>query len=405
MKHLINFSLSRRFRNKVTVILHLLIVTLLFCFVFSDKIIEKLFINSQDLTNIYYDSSVSEYINYFNEDNELFRFKAGYKDKEINLKNVDGWIIESEFALDPMTSSHIHVLIEDAIINKWLNEMSFESSNMVLDNIYPDIKEVTLSKVGVSVDKQNISMFLITGIYFAMLSFSTMIANEVVYEKTSRVLELVLTSVDTSTHYLSKMIIGWLTILIQILMVGFEVGLAILIRNYYDQGLGLIKMLQKYGLIQVKANTFKEFLTALDINTNLLSVLLISLLYLMIGMVIIQTIMVCISSFINSVEESSGIQAPVYIILLIVYYTALALNSPSKLNEGLGYYFSLTPVFSMLFMPMRLLLLDVSFYEVGLGIIVSLITLSLTTYYGAYIYNIGILGGLNMKKKKIGDKK
>ncbi len=283
--------------------------------------------------------------------------------------------------------------------------MSFESSNMVLDNIYPDIKEVTLSKVGVSVDKQNISMFLITGIYFAMLSFSTMIANEVVYEKTSRVLELVLTSVDTSTHYLSKMIIGWLTILIQILMVGFEVGLAILIRNYYDQGLGLIKMLQKYGLIQVKANTFKEFLTALDINTNLLSVLLISLLYLMIGMVIIQTIMVCISSFINSVEESSGIQAPVYIILLIVYYTALALNSPSKLNEGLGYYFSLTPVFSVLFLPMRLLLLDVSFYEVGLGIIVSLITLSLTTYYGAYIYNIGILGGLNMKKKKIGDKK
>lgn len=400
MKHLIQFSLSRRFKNKVTIILHFLMIILLFGFIFSDKIIVKLFSNNEQFTNIYYDDSINDYIAYFNHDSELFEFKQGHKENEINIKYNENWIIESEYPLDVLSSAQIKMLIEDAVINKWLTEMSDQSATSVLDNINPVIVENTTSKFGVSADKQNISMFMITGIYFAMLSFSTMIANEVVYEKTSRVLELVLTSINTTTHYLSKMIIGWLTVLIQLGLVGIEVALAVITRNYYDQGLGLIKMLQKYGLIKLEANTFNEFIVALDINANLIWVLFVSLIYLLLGMVIIQTIMVCISSFIKSIEESSAIQAPVYLVLLVVYYIALALNSPIRLSEGIGYYLSLSPIFSMLFMPMRLLLLKVSIYEIGFGILTSLITLVITTYYGAYIYNIGILGGLNMKKSK-----
>lgn len=400
MKHLIQFSLSRRFKNKVTIILHFLMIILLFGFIFSDKIIVKLFSNNEQFTNIYYDDSINDYIAYFNHDSELFEFKQGHKENEINIKYNENWIIESEYPLDVLSSAQIKMLIEDAVINKWLTEMSDQSATSVLDNINPVIVENTTSKFGVSADKQNISMFMITGIYFAMLSFSTMIANEVVYEKTSRVLELVLTSINTTTHYLSKMIIGWLTVLIQLGLVGIEVALAVITRNYYDQGLGLIKMLQKYGLIKLEANTFNEFIVALDINANLIWVLFVSLIYLLLGMVIIQTIMVCISSFIKSIEESSAIQAPVYLVLLVVYYIALALNSPIRLSEGIGCYLSLSPIFSMLFMPMRLLLLKVSIYEIGFGILTSLITLVITTYYGAYIYNIGILGGLNMKKSK-----
>lgn len=400
MKDLIKFSLSRRFRNKVTIILHLLIISLLFCVVYSDKIVDKLFKNSQEPTIVYYDNTVNDYINYFDLDNDLFTFKYGSKDKAINIKKEDTWIIESEFNLDILSSAQLNHAIENAVISKWLSEMSDQSATYVLETMSPEIKEVSTTEVGVSTDKQNISMFMITGIYFAMLSFSTMIANEVVYEKTSKVLELILTSVSTTTHYLSKMIIGWLTILVQISFVVLEVATVLISRNYYDQGMGLIKMLSKYQLIQVEANTFKEFIKVLEINSSLIWVLFISLIYLLLGMIIIQTIMVCISSFIKSVEESSAIQAPVYIVLLIIYYMALALNSPAKLNDGIGYYFSLTPIFSMLFMPMRILLLDVSIYEIGLGIMLSFVTLAITTYYGAYIYNIGILGGLNIRKRK-----
>lgn len=399
MRYLISFSVSRRFKNKVTIVLHLIMFCLFFGSIFSDKIIMKLFKESDQLSMIYCDDSVDDFLPYFNVDNNLYKFKSGYNEKEINLKFNNFWIIESEYPLDLISSQTLKIIIENAIIDKWLDEISDQSATVVLENIFPQIEEVTTFNTGMSADKQNISMIMITGIYFAMLSFSTMIANEVVYEKTSRVLELVLTSVSTTTHYLSKMIVGWLTILIQLALVAFEASIVVLTRNYYDQGLGLLKMLQKYGLLQIKANTFKELINALDINYKLIFVLMTSLVFLFLGIVIIQMIMVCISSFIKSIEESSVIQAPVYLVLLVIYYLALALNSPNRLNVGLGYYLSFVPIFSMLFMPMRLFLLNVYYYEIGLSLLTSVIALIITTYYGAYIYKIGILGGLKKKRK------
>ena len=397
MKDLIEFSIKRRFKNKVTIILHILVTAILFCFVFSDKIIDLLFVESHKPTKIYYDESVQTYENHLKDESDMYVFKRGVNKDHINIKKTDKWIVESQFDLNPIEANYIRMLIEDAVVSKWLSEMSEDSIVTVLDKMYPKIEEVSLSKVGVSVDKQNVSMFIITGIYFAMLSFSTMIANEVVYEKTSKVLELILTSVSTTTHYLSKMIIGWLTIIIQLATIILELIMVFVTRNYYDKGSGLLKMLKKYQLIHVEANTFRDFLIALDITKNLVLILLISLIYLLLGVIIIQTIMVCLSSFIKSIEESSAIQAPVYIVLLIIYYLALAFNSPARLSEGLGYYFSMTPIFSMLFMPMRLLLINVSTYEILLGIVLNIMFLLITTYYGAYIYNIGILGGLNFR--------
>lgn len=42
---------------------------------------------------------------------------------------------------------------------------------------------------------------VVTGIYFMMLSFATTVANEVVYEKATKTLELILTSVSARTHF------------------------------------------------------------------------------------------------------------------------------------------------------------------------------------------------------------
>lgn len=173
MKDLIEFSIKRRFKNKVTIILHILVTSILFCFVFSDKIIDYLFVESHQPTKIYYDESVEPYEGHLKDDSELYVFKRGLNKDFINIKKNDKWIVESEFELNPIEANHIRMLIEDAVVSKWLSEMSDESIVTVLDAMYPEIEEVSLSNVGVSVDKQNMSMFLITGIYFAMLSFST----------------------------------------------------------------------------------------------------------------------------------------------------------------------------------------------------------------------------------------
>lgn len=396
MKHLIKFSIDRRFKNKVTIILHVL-TTIIMCFaLFADKIIVYLMPNVEEKLVVYYAEDL-KYL--FDEtDSELFEFKLGKSDEHINILLEDTFIIESDNALDPITSLKLMSEISSVISSSWLNTLSSESQIQIMNNISPEINERIKNETTVSKDKMNMSMLLITGIYFAMLSFSTMIANEVVYEKTSKVLELVLTSVSTTTHYISKMIIAWLTVIIQMGMLLFEASAVILIRNLYDEGAGLLSILRKYDLLDIEALTFRQLLSELAIDQNLVMIIIVSLIYMLLGVILVQIIMVCVSSFINSIEESSGMHAPIYIIFLVVYYLALALNTPSKLSSGIGYYLSLVPITSMLFMPMRLLLVKVSIYEIMLGITFSIICLVISIFYGAKIYNIGILGGYTKRK-------
>ena len=362
---------------------------------------EFIFEDSNEKISVYYNKDIA-YL--FNEDSEMFIYKEGYDEKNINIYYDQAWIIESEHSLDSILSMQLQTELVESISNSWFNTLNDESIHLIMKNISPEINEKTLSKSVVSQDKLNMSMFLITGIYFAMISFSTMIANEVVYEKTSKVLELVLTSVSTKVHYFSKMIVAWLTVMIQISSIVFEVIVAVTVRNIYDQGSGLLKILNKYSLIENNPLTFKEFIVNLGIDSSLIYILFISLIYMLLGIVIVQMIMVCLSSYIKSIEESGAIQAPVYIIFLLVYYLALALNSPSKLNSGAGYYLSLSPIVSMLFMPMRLLLVQVSIYEILLGIILNLMVLTIFAYYGAKMYKHGILGGSMFKNRHIKEK-
>lgn len=397
MKHIVRFSLERRFKNKVTIILHVLIVTIVSALMFMDKIVEFVFQDATDRVIIYYDPSIKDI--FLNAEDDFFILKEGYNNKEINIVYEDKWIIESTYNIDPVVSVSLHAFINKMVSSRWLATLNDESVYEIISNISPEIIERTTSENPIGRDKMNMSMFLITGIYFAMLSFSTMIANEVVYEKTSRVLDIVLTSVSTTTHYFSKMIVAWLTVMFQVSSIAFETALILYFRNVYDEGAGLLKILMRYNLLEVEANTFSELIKALGIDQKLVSVLLISMIYMLLGIVIVQMIMVCISSFIKSIEESGAIQAPVYIVFLIVYYGALALNSPTKLSSGFGYYMSLTPIVSMLFMPMRLLLLEVSYYEIILGIVLNICTLIIFSYYGAKVYHYGILGGVNIKRR------
>lgn len=398
MKHIIKFSLDRRFKNKVTIILHVLVIGVLSSLLFMDKIIEFIFVGANDKELVYYDPRLKE--TFENVEDELFILKEGEDKEKINIKYEEKWILESSYTLDPIVSINLRALITNTISEKWLETLSDESIYSITQNISPEITERTISKTPIGRDKMNMSMFLITGIYFAMLSFSTMIANEVVYEKTSRVLDIILTSVTTTTHYFSKMIVAWLTVMLQISTILFEGAILLYIRNAYDEGSGLLKILTRYNLLEVETTTFKSLLKALGIDQKLLSVLGVSMIYMLLGVVIVQMIMVCISSFINSIEESGAIQAPVYIIFLIVYYVALALNAPAKLSSGFGYYMSMTPIVSMLFMPMRLLLVEVSIHEILLGIVLNICTLIIFSYYGSKIYHYGILGGVSIKRRR-----
>ena len=97
------------------------------------------------------------------------------------------------------------------------------------------------------------------------------------------------------------------------------------------------------------------------------------------------------SSFIANVEEAGNIQAPFYLILMGVYYFALSVNTPYQMSEGIGFILSFLPFFSMLFMPCRLLIQNVSMFELMLSYMISFSAIFFVVKKGSAVYQRGVL--------------
>lgn len=403
MKHLIAFSLKRRFNNKAVIILNILLIILIGIGLFVDKALLMINPNMFEPLVVYIDENLYDKKELF-RNTEKIELKL-YQNQEIDnntyiLKN-DGieWVVESIY---PMSIDNTQKIFQ--LIHNYTQEharLFIDSELITLSESLTSFNLTNKTKADDFIDatKQNLIFVVITTIYFMMLSYSSMIANEVVYEKTSKILELILTSVTAKTHFISKMLIGWLTIMIQTLITGVIIMGWIVIRLSYDDGSGLTVFAYKLGLINEPLLGFKDLLLYLNIDSTVLIAFALSLVFLIFGILLLQMIMVIVSSFVNNIEESSNIQAPCYLILLVIYYFAISINTPYHMSEGMGYYLSFVPFFSMLFMPCRLLIQNVASYEIMISLIFAIIAILLVLDFGLYFYKQGILDNKRKKKK------
>lgn len=416
MKELISFSLKRRFFNSATVLLNILLCVLVSAALFADQIVKLINPTVFDDQKIYLqlDDSIEEILFSLEQEGlEFIRSDLNYKEllekdaKAYVLYFDDGYKIASEYKLNQEIIFGIQSILDNVhqslILSSSLNENEFELYHQSIE-----IQNTILQEdVQLDADKQNIVFMLITSIYFTMLSFSTSVANEVIYEKSTRQLELILTSVSAKTHFLSKMIIGWFVILIQALTVFIYIAIAAFVRCLYDEGKGLIQLINKLGLMKIEQQTILEFLKNIPLEIDFILKVFFILFFLMIGILLLQMVLVVISSFIANIEEAGNVQGPFYMILLGVYYFALSLNTPYQMSEGLGYVLSFFPFLSMLFMPCRLLIQNVNIIELSLSALISCVFMALILTKGSKIYQRGVLdytskGFLGVIKKTFG---
>ena len=409
MKELIQFSLKRRFVNGATLILNILLCLFVSCACFSDKIIEminptmlddqKIFLNIEDhieeaLMTI--EQRGLEFI--CNEDDPkdiIQKYPKAYV-----LTFDDGYKITSQYEIDSELMMMIQTMLENLHKMSMLKETLSAEELLILNQPYELKNEILEENVQMDTNKQTIAFMLITSIYFAMLSFSTSVANEVIYEKSTRQLELILTCVDAKTHFLSKMLVGWLTIVIQTGSAVVYGIIFLLIRQLYDSGKGLLELLNKFGIIEIKEKTFIEFLKNIELDFDFISKMCFIIFFLMMVILLLQMIMVVLSSFISSVEEAGNVQAPLYMILVAIYYFAISINTPYQLSEGFGYILSFFPFLNMLFMPCRLLIQNVSIFELLLSALMSSFFMFIVLTKGIKVYQRGVLDYTN---KSLGD--
>lgn len=402
MSELVKFSLKRRFINTSTILLNVMLCLVLGAAFFADKIVD--IINPQlfDERIIYLcnlDESISQSL--LESDQTGIKFIVSEEHPEVLVKEDNtaialeyqqGYIMHTLYKADSLLVASLSALLSQT--HQTLALSTLVSSAEEFESIMSPINienKVMNESVEVSEDRQNLIFMVITSIYFTMLSFSTTVANEVIYEKSTKTLELILTSVSAKAHFLSKMIVGWLAIFIQMLLVCVYLFVWFIIRNGVDQGSKLIAMASKAGFLNTECKTFSELFGQVHIEPSFLLKLLFILAFLYTGILFIQMILVILSSFIANVEEAGNIQAPFYLILMGTYYFTLSVNTPYQMSEGIGFLLSFLPFFSMLFMPCRLLIQNVSLFELLLSYMISFGAIFLVVKEGSTIYQRGVL--------------
>lgn len=380
MKTLLKFAFKRRFLNKMTIILQVLFILIVCTVFYMDKISEFFNLDFHQPIEIKIENTLRKEIK--NEDewkSQGFVFTN-------NLDSIEITKVNKVYQISNVQELSIQQRIYDLLLRNHKRSLENENNLDWLEKYNTIHVEFIDSKLDENTFKQQIIILFLTSIYFMMLNFIAVNSNEIIMEKTSHMIPIILSSVKIRVHFLTKLIIGFCSVLFQIISSIGIVGLIGFLRYKLDQGQGLIRLILKFLPIQIDDFSITELFKLLDFKRSDFYLVLLGLLFILLGIFLIQICILILSSKVKTMEEAASIQGPFYLILLIIYYLALSLNTTHALSSGLGYILSFVPIFSMLIMPMRLLTSHVMPIELVVSILftIALISLIFIVLYPQY---------------------
>lgn len=205
-------------------------------------------------------------------------------------------------------------------------------------------------------------------IYFAVILYSNMIATEVATEKSSRVMEILISSVSPVKHMFAKVLgIGSLG-LTQILVYGLA---------------GFIAF--KTSATEIPGG-FTDFFSISDINPV---TLVYAVVFFILGYFLYATLAALLGSLVSRTEDVAQMIMPMTMLIVIAFI--LAATGLSNPEWGYLQIASYIPFFAPLVMFLRVGMLDLPLWEPLLSIGIMLVTIFILGWFGARVYKGGVL--------------
>ncbi|WP_301107347.1 ABC transporter permease [Sporosarcina sp.] len=205
-------------------------------------------------------------------------------------------------------------------------------------------------------------------IYFAVIIYSSMIATEVATEKSSRVMEILISSVSPVKHMFAKVLgIGSLGI-VQILVYGLA------------------------GLIAYKVSSIGEendFSAFFSLENLQVSTLVYAVVFFLLGYFLYATLAALLGSLVSRTEDVQQMIMPMSLLVVAAFIIA----ATGLGNPEMGYIkiASFVPFFAPLVMFLRVGMLDLPLWEPLLSIGIMVVTIALLGWFGAKVYRGGVL--------------
>ena len=199
-------------------------------------------------------------------------------------------------------------------------------------------------------------------LYISIITYGQMIATEVTTEKSSRVMELIISTTHPITHMLAKITaIGTLAIF----QIGFFLG---------------------FGYVSASGSDLAKSVIENAGNTRAVAYLLI---FFLLGYLLYASLFAVLGSLVSRVEEAQQMIMPVVMLLVVAFFVAIfGLNNP---DATIVTVLSFVPFFAPMLMFLRVMLVDVAVWEVALSIGLLIGTIGLTLWIGSKFYRGGVL--------------
>lgn len=382
MRTLLKFALKRRFFNKLSLSLQALFILVVFGLLYVDKLSAWIGLDLHQPYQVAFSSDMNrdkiDVDLWANQGFELVKDKADIlielNEEGYAVKGVNDVILKQRIQAILLIQHKQNILkTSQENVHAWLEEY---------ENIHVHFEEIEVEQTSF---KAQLALVFLTGLYFMLLNFIAVNSGEIIMEKTTHIMPLILSSVSTRAHFVSKLILGMFSVIFQIVSSILIVGLGLYLRFRDDRFRGLIQAASKY--LVLPEFEFELLLKLFDFRFEDLQRLSLALLFMLVGIFIVQLLILVLASQVKNAEEAAAIQGPFYLVLLLIYYLSLSIQSPASLSHGLGYQLSFVPVLSMLIMPIRIFTQDLVFVEIlsSLTISFALIILLLSVTYPTYV--------------------
>lgn len=423
-KFLTKDSLKKKICTKSFKIINIIICLITICLINLDSIVKFFGGDFEDQINVYVIDEVGVY------DNLEETMKSGYKDilenynakisktdktidelKEeiikdetkdiiINVKKIEKESLDKMFDVDMISYDYIdNILYQDLLnaLNTTKVNMAMKAANIseeVLNSIYKtvDINRIYLDE-NLNENEELIKLIgsviiivFIVPFFILIVLMVQMIGAEINEEKSTKSMEIIISSVTPEAHFMSKLVASNIFAIFQGALLLLYAFVGSLIR-FFTTSSGISSVVGTTEAEKISAY-IKMFLES-DMASKLLAGIPFFLILIILSFLAYSLFIGVLASMTTSMEDYNQIQTPVMIFLMLGYYLALY----ASVYQGAVFIkvAAFIPFISGILAPVMYTLGEMTIIDLIISIVLMIITCFLLYKYGLRIYKEGIL--------------
>lgn len=418
LRYLTLTGLKKKLTSKWFIVVNIILLIALPVIINIDNIIKAFGGDFLEPTKIYVIDNTNEtydtFEEVFNETNNIILKQndieiehsdrqTKYLSKKMEEDESKDIIVEINESDENLFTANIisYEAVDSFLYQNIVNALNTTKSNIALSKSNIDTKELNDIYKTIDVERtylsedvdenadmmETISNFLIpifiVPFFFLIIIVTQMIGAEINDEKSSRSMEIIISSVSPKTHFLSKLLSVNIFVILQALLLFIYGAIGVGIRIYLTKSSNFIESLgSKYGEMA------KQFVDS-NILTDIVHAIPFFIILLILSFIAYTLVAGILASVTTNSEDYSQIQTPLMVILLFAYYLAIvaSMYDNSVFIKVAGF----VPFISAIVAPVLMILGQMTMVEMLISIAILVLTNWLLIRYGLRIYKVGIL--------------